>query len=81
MNNKQKLLMLSFLEKNYPVLRLKNNGRFKRGIILDNGEQYLISNVSHNLKLKDELNKILKIVFSCNEDTSKSVLSNFLNLK
>jgi len=72
--------MLKFLERNYPISRLKHNGRFKRGIVLDNGEAFLLSSTQHNNQLKYRLVEILMKVFSCDEPTSRAVLSNFLLL-
>lgn len=77
-NQFDKKLMLSFLEKNYPISRIKHNGRFKRGIVLDNGQSFLMSSNQHNLSLKFQLVEILMTVFSCDEPTSRAVLSNFL---
>ena len=73
--------MFKFLERNYPVSRIKNNGRFKRGIILDNGSQHILSSTSHNKELKENLAQVLIKVFSCNIETARAILSNFLNLK
>jgi len=79
-NEFDKKLMLKFLERNYPISRLKFNGRFKRGIVLDNGEAFLVSTTQHNIQLKKRLIDILIKVFGCDEATSRAVLSNFLRL-
>lgn len=77
-NEFDKKLMLKFLEKNYPISRLKYNGRFKRGIVLDNGDSFLLSTTKHNNQLKYRLVEILVKVFSCEEVIGRAVLSNFL---
>jgi hypothetical protein len=74
-------LMLSFLEKNFPVYRIKHNNKFKRAIILDFGERFILSDDSHQIQLRYKLNGILIKVFNCNEKTSTTVLKTFLNLK
>lgn len=72
-------MMLRFLEINYPVSRIKDNMRFKRAIILETGI-YFLSDKNSLLKLKLQLNQILKTVFYCDEESSRTVLKIFLNL-
>lgn len=72
--------MLKFLERNYPVSRVKLNLRFKRAIILDSGMSYILSEPSHINLLKFNLAEILTKVFSCDESISRAVLDNFLRL-
>ncbi len=78
-NEIDKQLMLKFLERNYPVSRIKFNGRFKRGIFVENGA-YLLSEPHQFNELQFKLFEIIIKVFSCEEDISKAVLSNFLKL-
>ena len=73
--------MLKFLNRNYPVHRIKNNMRFKRTIILENGESYILSDKKRANELYSKLVEVLKTVFSSTEDINKDVLKNFLNLK
>ena len=73
--------MLKFLNRNYPVHRIKNNMRFKRTIILENGESYILSDKKNTKELYNRLIEILKTVFSTTEEVNKDVLKNFLNLK
>ena len=81
MNNEfDKKLMLKFLERNYPVSRIKLNFRFKRAIVLDNGGAFILSDLSNLNKLKYELVDTLIKVFNCDEATSRAVLDNFLRL-
>jgi len=75
-----KQLMYSFLERNYPVARIKVNKRFKRGIILDDGSEYHLSNPSHVNNLWYKLSDIIKIIFNCQDDISVPVIKRFLNI-
>jgi hypothetical protein len=80
-DTKEKELMLKFLNRNYPVHRIKNNMRFKRAIILENGESYILSDKKNTKELYNRLIEILRTVFSTTEEVNKDVLKNFLNLK
>lgn len=75
--------MVKFLERNYPMSRVKDkqSKRFKRGIILDGGETFHLSNDVEFLLLQQKLFEILIKVFSCDEKASYSVLKDFLHLK
>lgn len=72
-------LMISFLIKNYPVVRVKNKNRFKRAIILDNGP-YLLSDNCSALPIKKKLIGILKLVFDCDTNISNEVITKALNI-
>jgi hypothetical protein len=78
---KEKELMLKFLTRNYPVHRIKSNMRFKRSIILENGDVYLLSDKNSTKQLYGKLLNVINIVFSSNDDINKTVLKEFLNLK
>jgi hypothetical protein len=80
MNQFEANMMMRFLERNYPVSRVKDNMRFKRAIILDNGTSYFLSDEHSHIQLRLQLNQILKTVFYCDEQSSRTVLKNFLNL-
>jgi hypothetical protein len=80
-DTKEKELMLKFLNRNYPVHRIKNKTRFKRTIILENGESYILSDKKNTQELYNKLIEILKTIFSTTEEINKDVLKNFLNLK
>lgn len=80
-NDIEKILMFSFLKKNFPVSRIKSNGRFKRGIILNDGSQHILNSTSHNIPLKENLINVLIKVFSCDPEMAKETISNFLNYK
>jgi hypothetical protein len=76
-----KQLMLKFLEKNYPISRVKHNNKFRRAIILDNGGTFVLGEESHHIQLRFQLIEVLKKVFSCDESITRAVLNNFLNTK
>ena len=77
--NKQ--MMLKFLERHYPVIRVKFNNRFKRAVMLDGGEIFMLGDEFHKIQLKTKLIEILNLVFYCKTEISLSVLNNFLTLK
>lgn len=74
-------MMLSFLQKNYPVSRIKDGGRFKRAIILDDGVIYHLSIESQHRSLIIHLIQTVKEIFYCDDETSKVVVKKFLNAK
>lgn len=73
--------MLKFLQRNYPTHRLKHNMRFKRTIILDNGQLYHLSNKENQTRLFYGLLDTLRIVFCPDENLSRSVVKEFLHMK
>ena len=77
----EKQLILKFLTRNYPVHRIKSNMRFKRSIVMETGEVYLLSDKNATKELYGKLLNVIKIVFSSTDDISKSALKDFLNLK
>lgn len=80
-NEQLKQMMLKFLERNYPISRVKYNKRFKRGIILDGGKIYIFNDRSLFIALQHELVDILCLVFYCDITISWTVLKTFLKLK
>jgi hypothetical protein len=79
MVNFERYLITKFLERNYPVSRVKENMRFKRAIILDDGVYFL--NDKNNLNsLIYRFEQILKIVFCFDENLSRTILKEFLNI-
>jgi hypothetical protein len=80
-NIQEKILMEKFLKLNYPVRRLKHNKRFKRSILLDNRQLFLLSDKEMTKDLYFKLLDILKLIFRPDELTSRDVLKDFLHLK
>jgi 23S rRNA G2069 N7-methylase RlmK/C1962 C5-methylase RlmI len=73
-------MMIRFLQRNYPVIRIKDDKRFKRAIIFDNGATYFLSDEHSHIQLRLNLVQTLKTVFYCDEQSSRAVLKEFLNL-
>ena len=74
-------MMLKFVKRNYPVSRIKDNGRFKRAILLDDGHVYHLGNKNQHNLLITKLVDILMKIFYCDDITSFNVVKNFLNIK
>ncbi len=77
----EKDMMLRFLQRNYPTHRLKYNMRFKRTIILDDGQEYYLSNKENQRRLFYGLFDIIKTVFYSDDTLSKNVVKEFLHMK
>ena len=76
---KDRDMIVKFLRLNYPVSRIKINGRFKRAIVLDSGIFQLSSKKNYK-DLKIHLSKILYIVFNFNYEQTNDIIDNFLGL-
>jgi hypothetical protein len=76
-----KKLMLKFLERNYPVSRIKDKQRFKRAIVIDNDTIYYLSDQTSHKQLKFSLVEILQKIFNCDDVVIYSVVDNFLPIK
>jgi len=81
MSNFEINMMLTFLQRNYPVSRIKDNGRFKRAIVLDDGYIYHLSQETQHRSLKNQLIQIVKNIFYCDDETSMSIVKTYLNIK
>ena len=73
--------MLLFLERHYPVSRIKQNRHFKRGIVLDGGHEVFLNESGAELILMTKLDTILTLVFDTDAKTNLDVLAKFLNLR
>ena len=71
-------LIQKYLNKNYPVQRLKYNGKFKRAILFDNGNTYLLSNNNDKPYLKKEMVKTIETVFGFNFEETNILISKYL---
>ena len=76
-----KIMMSKFLEKNYPIKRIKHNMRFRRGILFDDGREYILGDESQHTALRFKLIEIVKRIFYCDDAASRLVVSNFLQSK
>lgn len=74
-------LIINYLQKNYPVIRLKHNGKFKRSIILDDGTTHHFNDITHNpILIMKFIDSVCKI-FCCEESTARIIVKKFLNIK
>jgi hypothetical protein len=80
-NEHIKQMMFKFLERNYPVSRVKMKKRFKRAVIMDDGNVYLLGDDTQFLTLQHKLMDVLENVFSVDDKTNVDVLKKFLHLK
>ena len=80
-NDTDKTMINNFLYRYYPVTRVKYNMRFKRGITLDNGLNYIFNDESHLREIKNQLITTIMTVFYCNDVTAKTIVMTYLNLK
>ena len=71
-------MIQKYLNSNYPVQRLKYNGKFKRAIILDNGNIYMMSNINDKPYLKKEMVSTIEIVFGFNTEETSTLISQYL---
>ena len=82
-NKDMETLMLKFLQRYYPVSRIKVMNKlqrkpvFRRSILFDDGRIYELSNKPSMDKLYYGLVGVLKKVFACNETDCKDVLNKF----
>ena len=76
----EKQLIFKFLERNFPVVRIKHDRHFRRAIILDDGTPFLLGDGSQRYKLKFRLLETLTNVFSYDQDVNSAILDNFLRL-
>ncbi len=70
-------LMMEFLKTHYPITRVKIDGRFKRGIMIE-GHAYMLRLISLS-PLDFELFTILDTVFSVSAPEIYEVLAKYLN--
>jgi hypothetical protein len=70
-------LMVKLLNRSYPVIKIKENKRFKRGVMID-GMKYLIPR--DNLAIFGELYSTLKLFYNADDDDIVYVLTKYYNL-
>lgn len=78
MTKKDLELIQKYLNSNYPVQRLKYNGKFKRAILFDNGRTYLLSNKNDKPYLKKEMVIAIETVFGFNSEETNILVSQYL---
>lgn len=70
-------LMLGLLDSDYPVKKIKENKRFKRGVMVENKKCYLPKD---NIILFSELYNVLKLFYNASNDEIKYVIEKYYNL-
>lgn len=73
-------MITKFIAKNYPVSRIKSDGRFKRAIIIEGERPYFLSDKGSIFSVKNKLIKILIIVFDCDADLANELISKSINI-
>lgn len=81
MTQKDIELICKYLEKTYPISRVKHNTRFRRGILFDDGRTYILGDKLQLTTLKFKLIESLKFIFLCDETTCHLVVDNLLKTK
>jgi hypothetical protein len=71
-------LVKKYLQRNYPVQRLKHNGKFKRAILFDSGKTYMLSDKNDKPYLKKEMVSNIEIVFGFNSEETSKLISQYL---
>lgn len=79
MNQTDEEMMIKFLKRHYAITRIKAIGRFKRGMLLDDGRTYFVSDKNTHSYIKNFLITTLTSVFHYDETTCKTVLNKFLH--
>ncbi len=69
-----------YLNENYPVKRVKFNGKFKRTIILDDGTNHILSDPRLKYNLKLSLFSDIEIIFGLKPEVINKLLTTYLNL-
>ncbi len=78
MTKKDLELIQKYLNRNYPVQRLKYDGKFKRAILFDNGKTYLLSNKNDKPYLKKEMVTAIETIFGFNSEETNLLVSQYL---
>ena len=70
-------LMLKLLKNDYPIVKVKEKNRFKRGIVID-GKKYLLPR--DNNMVFFALFSLLDLLYGVHEDITTKVITDFYNL-
>jgi len=71
-------MVINFLERNYPVTRVKHNTRFKRAITVDGGLTFFLSEKNSHNVLKNRLLDTLITVFCFEKNFIVKMINIFL---
>ncbi len=70
-------LMINLLKKSYPVVKIREKNRFKRGVIID-GKRFLVP--KDNKMVFFSLFSILHLLYGVGDELISRVLKDFYNL-
>lgn len=76
-----KEIILKFLKRNYPISRIKQNMRFKRAIILENGKTYFLCEDGDKLNMKRDITETIKKIFPFDDKFIGSTINSFIGSK
>lgn len=71
-------IMLELLDSGYPVIKIKENKRFKRGVNVE-GHRYFLP--KDELALFGDLYSVLKLFYDANDDEIIYVIRKYYNLR
>ena len=71
-------IILKFLQKNYPITKIKHGKHFKRGVILDNGNKLLLNDKGTTIVLEKNLTDILQLIFAINRQECLGIVKIYL---
>lgn len=75
-----KQLVTNFIQKNYVVSRIKHKTRFKRAIILDDGQAHLLKDEPTTQIIKRKLTHSIQLIFACSKQDAEALITKSLNI-
>jgi hypothetical protein len=79
--NFDKKMISDFMERHYPVSRIKVNQRFRRAILLDNGAVFILGEKENHQSFKTSLINILSEIFYIDNSILTPLVDGFLSSK
>lgn len=76
-----KKMIINFLERNYPISRIKINQRFRRAIVIDSGPIFILGEKNNYELFKQTLMKILSDIFYIDVIYLKPIVDSFISNK
>jgi hypothetical protein len=73
-------LIIDYIKTTYKVSRIKDKMRFRRGMILDDGLQYLLKDEATTKKIKFKLAVYISLIFSCKENHAQKLVADALGI-
>lgn len=79
-DDEYKNMIVNFIQRNYPIARVKHENRFRRAIILEGREPYILANTTSMLPIKTNLSNTLKTIFDCDRTLAEELIGKALNI-